>query len=312
MRTPGASHPGNHDLPVAFSYFLKSGEINLATGNWQRLWIALAVTGVLAWPFAGPLGKFITAQFQARRSSEAEKSSDAEKSSASSAKQQVEAGGSHYPWPLLLLWVPLPFYMLSIAYGGVPVFMPVWWPFSYYNARYGVQLLPAFAVFTALAIYFVARLARGQNVKIGIATAAVIFVVASYSSIWHDPVCHQEAWTNSHTRVALERELASFMKAFPQNSTLLMYLGNHVGALQQAGIPLRRVINEGNHRTWKQPVDVDGLWERALANPAQFADFVIAFDGDPVAASVKGRDLTPLAVIHVTGQPEATIYQARR
>ena len=116
-----------------------------------------------------------------------------------------------------------------------------------------------------------ARLARGLNLKIGMATAAVIFVVASYTSIWHDPVCRQEAWTNSHTRVALERELASFMKAFPQNSTLLMYLGNHVGALQQAGIPLRRVINEGNRRTWKQPVDVDGLWERALANPAQFA-----------------------------------------
>ena len=36
MRTPGASHPGNHDLPVAFSYFLKvsgnkSGRWKLAT-----------------------------------------------------------------------------------------------------------------------------------------------------------------------------------------------------------------------------------------------------------------------------------------
>ena len=62
-----------------------------------------------------------------------------------------------------------------------------------------------------------------------------------------------------------------------------MYLGNHVGALQQAGIPLRRVINEGNHRTWKQPVDQDGLWERALANPAKYADFVIAFEGDAVS-----------------------------
>ena len=51
-----------------------------------------------------------------------------------------------------MLWLPLPFYMLSIAYGGVPIFMPVWWPFSYYNVRYGVELLPGFAVFTVIAI----------------------------------------------------------------------------------------------------------------------------------------------------------------
>ena len=88
-----------------------------------------------------------------------------------------------------------------------------------------------------------------------------------------------------------------------------MYLGNHVGALQQAGIPLRRVINEGNHRTWKQPVDSEGLWERSLANPARYADFVIAFDGDAVSTGVQKQGLFPLAVIHVSGQPKATIYQ---
>ena len=90
-----------------------------------------------------------------------------------------------------------------------------------------------------------------------------------------------------------------------------MYLGNHVGALQQAGIPLRRVINEGNHRTWKQPVDLDGLWERALANPAEYADFVIAFEGDAVSTGVQKKDLIPLAVIHTSGQPMATIYRTR-
>ena len=88
-----------------------------------------------------------------------------------------------------------------------------------------------------------------------------------------------------------------------------MYLGDHVGALQQAGFPLRQVINEGNHRTWKQPADADGLWERTLADPAKFASFVVAFDGDPVSAAVQKKDLTPLAVIHVSGQPKATIYQ---
>ncbi len=51
---------------------------------------------------------------------------------------------------LLLLWLPLAFYALSIAYGSVPIYIPVWYPFSYYNVRYGLELLPVFAVFLAV------------------------------------------------------------------------------------------------------------------------------------------------------------------
>ena len=44
--SPGSpAHPGSHDLPVAFSYFLKSAELNMAEGNWQRLWVALLLAG---------------------------------------------------------------------------------------------------------------------------------------------------------------------------------------------------------------------------------------------------------------------------
>lgn len=273
QRSPNASHPGTHDLQTAFSYFLKSAELNLAAENWQKLWLLLALAGVIA----GLTSK--------------------------------QARGNL--WTLLPLWIPLLFYSLSVAYSGVPIFMPVWWPFSYYNVRYGLELLPAFAVFVPLAFYFAARALRHRGYRFAAAVAALIFVVTSYASIWSAPVSFGEAATNSRARISLERELADFVKALPPDSTILMYLGNHVGALQQAGIPLRRVINEGNHRTWKQPVDLDGLWERALARPAAYADFVIAFEGDAVSTGVQKKDLIPLAVIHASGQPKATIYRAR-
>jgi hypothetical protein len=276
QRTPGASHPGTHDLQTAFSYFLKSAELNLGAGNWQKLWLPLALAGVIAcltWrPTRGNL------------------------------------------WPLLLLWIPLPFYTVSVAYSGVPIFMPVWWPFSYYNVRYGLELLPAFAVFVPLAFYFAEQLVQHRAFKLGAAAVVLLLVASSYASIWRAPICLTEAVINSRDRMSLERELADFVKVLPPDSTLLMYLGSHVGALQQAGIPLRRVINEGNHRTWKQPIDVDGLWERALANPAKYVDFVIAFEGDAVSTAVlkdvQKQDLIPLAVIHTSGQPKATIYRS--
>jgi hypothetical protein len=273
QRSSAVSHPGAHDLQTAFSFFLKAAELNLAAGNSQKLWILLALAGVIA----SLSGK------QIRRDS----------------------------WPLLLLWTPLVFYSLSIAYGGVPIYVPAWWPFSYYNVRYGLELLPAFAVFAALLVYRATELLRRRSLKLVAAAAGLIFVVFSYSSIWSAPVSLNEAAINSRARISMERQLADFVRALPPDSILLMYLGNHVGALQQAGIPLRRVINEGNHRTWKQPVDQDGLWERALANPARYANFVIAFEGDAVSTVVPRQDLIPLAVIHSSGEPGATIYRTR-
>jgi len=262
-------HPGTHNLPVAGSYFLKSAELNVAAGKWQRLWVVLLL-----------MGTAMSVIFNQRL------------------------------WPLLLLWVPLPFYMLSIGYGGVPIFLPEWWPFSYYNVRYGLEMLPALAVFIALAMHFMVGLVQNSTGKSLLRIAVFIFVVGSYWSVWAaKPVCYREAWINSRSRIALESELAATLKNLPADSTLLMYLGDHVGALQQAGIPLRRVINEGNHRTWRQPADPEGLWERALSNPGPVADFVIATEGDPVSTSVETKDLIQIAQVHVPGQATTTIYR---
>jgi hypothetical protein len=272
QKSNSASHPGSHDLPVAFSYFLKSSELNMAEGNWQKLWVTLLVFGTL-----------MLLILDRRR------------------------------WPLLLLWVPLPFYMLSIAYSGVPIYLPVWWPFSFYNLRYGLQLLPLFSVTAALPTYFLFRLTRNKIAKAAVVAATVILLTGSYASVWRaQPVCFREAWMNSRTRIALETELASDLKKLPPDSTLLMYLGDRVGALEQAGIPLRRTINEGNHRPWKAPIDSEGLWERALANPSQYVDFVVAMEGDPVATGVQKQGLSSLMVIRTAGQSPATIYWTHR
>jgi hypothetical protein len=271
--SPGSpAHPGSHDLPVAFSYFVKSAELNMAEGNWQKLWVALLLAGTL-----------------------------------------VILLVDRRVWPLLVLAVPIPFYMLSIAYSGVPIFLPVWWPFSFYNGRYGLQLLPALSAAVAINVYFLLRFARNRSAKTAVVSAVLIVATASYASVWRaQPVCFREAWMNSRTRIALETELASNLNKLPHHSTLLMYMGDHVGALQQAGIPLCRTINEGNHRQWEQPADREGMWERALATPSQYVDFVVALDGDPVALGAQKQGLSSIVVIRTAGQPAATIYWTHR
>jgi hypothetical protein len=141
----------------------------------------------------------------------------------------------------------------------------------------------------------------------------VLLAVGSYVQVWREgPVSFEEAVVNSRTRIALEKVLANNFEMLPPESTFLMYLGDHVGAFQRAGIPLSQVINEGNHRSWKRPTDPEGLWERALKDPAAYVNFVVAFDSDVVATKVNKSELQALVVLRVTGQPETTIYTTIR
>jgi len=286
-RTQGGGnpgHPGTNNPVLAEMYFLKSAEANLAENEWlQRAWVFLAIAGAVAAALPYRL-------------------------------KSPEVGSSPPgAWPLLLLLVPLPFYALSVAYGGVPIFVPAWWPFTHYNVRYGLQLLPAFAAALAMLVHLAVRSEGWKpHVRLASVLAVFAFVIASYASVWRaGPVSLIEAQVNMRTRNQLEAQLAVWLQKLPSDSTLLMYVGDHVGALQRAGIPLRRVINEGNHRTWKQPADPDGLWERALADPARSADYVIAFEGDSVWQAVQGRHLSEIVEIHVTGQARAVLYRAR-
>jgi hypothetical protein len=91
-----------------------------------------------------------------------------------------------------------------------------------------------------------------------------------------------------------------------------MDIGEHVGVMERVGVPLRRVVNSENQRLWKRPEDPEGLWERALADPPRYVDYVISFEGDLVDRRVNRRDLTLLTEIHASGRPPARIYAATR
>src|SRR5262249_11108768 len=173
-----------------------------------------------------------------------------------------------------LLWTPLPFYVLCVAWGSVPIYLPEWWPFSYYNVCYGLQLLPAVAVFVALGYEFLSKFVSARLVALFIAA----LVVASYASLWIDtPICLREAVANGSERMQFDRRLAEELQKLPASSTLMMDSSAHPGAVQMAGIPFRRVLRESN------PV----YWETALTQPARSADYVIAIAGDDVARAVR-------------------------
>lgn len=205
-------------------------------------------------------------------------------------------------WVVALLWLPLLFYSLSIAYGAVPIFIPVWRPFSYYNVRYGLQLLPALAIaLGALASLMNRKIVHSYGSYAANAVLAIA-VLACYWQAWRSvPICLREARVNAVTRVAFERRLAAELSKLPADASLLMFTSSHVGALQAAGIPLCHTLNEGNYR----------IWEAALTDPAGWVDYMVAMRDDPVWESAQQHlgQLVRVADITSPGQPEAVVYR---
>ena len=265
----GAPNPAFHNLWVAVLYFVKSAQATLAVGNWGRFWLLAAILSSLL-----ALWMF---------------------------RGKVAA-------LLLLLWAPVPFYAYSIAYGSVPLHVPMWWPFAVFNFRFGLELLPLFAVAAGLLLATIyVCFARGQLWKLAAVVAALI--VTSYAFVLKaEPLCLVEASRNWEMRRGLDTSVERVLKELPPNSRFLMDLGTHVGIMERLGIPLRRVVNSENRRPWKRPTDPEGIWEHALADPGRYVNYVIAFEGDTVDRGVNRTDLTLLAVIHSWGQPPARIY----
>ena len=205
-------------------------------------------------------------------------------------------------WITLLLWLPLPFYAYSIAYGSVPIFIPVWWPFSWYNTRYGMELLPAFALFFAFVCDALARLHLRAAQWMPVVASLLIF--ANSGALLHaKPLVFQEAMANARTRIPFEHAIAIKLEDIPPGERILMYTSAHVGALQQAGVPLRATVNEGDYVQW----------QKALERPASAAPWIIAIDGDAVADAIKVHpdNLDLLSVTCGMGQGCARIYRSK-
>jgi hypothetical protein len=268
-----APNPAAHNLWAAASYFLKSAQITLAVGNWGRLWLlaAMVATTLMARRLRGQVALVFA----------------------------------------VLLWSPLAFYALSIAYGSVVLHVPMWWPFAIFNQRFGLELLPLFAVSAGVPVAGVLA-GRFAVHQWKVVTAAVALIVASYAFVWvQKPLCWQEAWHNWEIRRGLDTAVELAIKELPPHSTFLMDTDEHVGIMERLGIPLRRVVNNQDMRPWVRPVDAESVWQRALHDPGNYVNYVIAFEGDLVDMGVNRTDLTLLEVIHSSGQPPARIYQTR-
>ena len=212
---------------------------------------------------------------------------------------------------ILLLWLPLPFYIYSVAYGSVPIFIPQLWPHSYYNARYGMEMLPALSLYGALAAERMGVWLSGKteswarwSARLWPSVAAVLCVANCVGMMYKVPSVLKEGIVNASTRVPFEHELSTVLDEFPKEVPVMMSTSAHIGAVQVAGRTLTSMVSENDNDSWV----------KALADPAGNAAYVIAIVGDPVDEAVKAhpQGLAEVEVICSLGQPCARVYESTR
>ena len=265
----GPLHPGWHNPWVAFLFFMRAAEMDVVAAAWGNLFLLLSCLGTLwAWCTRRRQG---------------------------------------FLWALLL-WIPAPFYAYSVSYGSVPIFLPVWWPHSWYNTRYGMELLPALVLGAGFAIHLFLELLREfkpQLVRWGAAISVLLLSWNTVCMLREIPLTYEEGVKNIQARRSLEEQIPVALQAelaARPGTTILMDTSTWPNLVAFTGIPFRQTINESD--LW--------IFDSALKAPAKSAGLVLAFDGDAVDRAVKAHPegLVRVRSFVTKGQPVGTLYRS--
>ena len=263
----GPPHPGWHDPWVGLLFYLKVSEMDAVAEAWDNKLLVVSVLGTM-WTW-------------------------------------LTSHRRGFDWALLL-WLPVPFYAYSVAYGSVPIFLPPWWPHSWYNTRYGMELLPALALGVGFAAAFL--LAAVREFKPGwskfvVAPIFALVAINAWQLVREKPLVYVEGTKNiaAHRpyQLAIPPALRALLIKQP-NAPILMETSVDPEIVALTGIPLKQTINEADL----------AVWDQALTAPAAHAAIVLAFDGDAVNAAVKAHPegLTDIEHFTAQGQPSGTLY----
>jgi hypothetical protein len=179
-------------------------------------------------------------------------------------------------WPILYLILPGVFYVWNIHSGASPIHVPDLWPFTYYNTRYGLAVLPAAAFAAGAVVTFVPARAR--------VWAAAALALASLAPWMLHPsperwITWKESQVNSEGRREWTRRAAADLAArYHPGEGIFTTSGDLTGIFRTMGLPLRETLSWDNNPQWlvttKRP-DLF-LWE----------GWAVCQGGDPVQSAI--------------------------
>jgi hypothetical protein len=172
----------------------------------------------------------------------------------------------------LLLLVPFPFYVQGLAHAAVPLYVPTLFPYTYYNLRLGVEMLPGVALLASF-LLSPSLSGRMRSVLLVVLLGAVLGQTLSTASPGaSELVVAKEGVLNTPCRSPKQQAVIRFLRENYDGQTLLMAAGNWPCVMPTLGIPFRNTLSEANRK----------YWIKMRSAPEKWVEWVVRSDHDPV------------------------------
>jgi hypothetical protein len=177
-------------------------------------------------------------------------------------------------WPICFLLLGPLFFVWSMHGSGATIFVPNLHPFSYYNTRYGMIVLPLLAL----------AYPKQEN--------------------W---VTWKESQVNSNARRAWTAEAADYLRdKYVPGRGIVAHFGDQTAIFRDAGIPLAQTVHDGDGLYFQ------GILQRP--DLFLWQEWVVAIAGDPLSKSMaenasKLRRYSRVKMVETKGEPAIEIWR---
>jgi hypothetical protein len=193
----------------------------------------------------------------------------------------------------LSLIAPFIFNVIALFLGFSVLFIQGISGNSWFNVRYGVMLIPSFAIFAG---FLVEKLKDLRWVIIGIYIFVIFFALVN-----SDAVTLDDAKVGSSQKNVTE--VSSYLKTAAKDTEgfILISAASHDAIIFSSGLPMSRFIHEGTGQ----------YWEDSLAEPDQWARWIVMRTYDENDLTYKGVSKSEgLKKYHlVASYPFADVYE---
>jgi hypothetical protein len=206
----------------------------------------------------------------------------------------------------LLFIVPLPFYIQALAYAAIPLYVPTLFPYTCYNLRYGLEMIPAVALFPS----FVLSPRLGRKLRIGL---LVVFLAllgrqffAMVSAGPKELAVVKEGILNTPCRSKRQQAVIQFLRGHYDGGRILVAAGKWPCVMPEVGIYFKNTISDANRIYWR----------RMRREPERWVEWILRGRGDAVdrlmwAYPEAFKDFEPVDEGEFRGEDQFRIYRRR-
>ena len=207
----------------------------------------------------------------------------------------------------VLFIVPLPFYIQAMAYAAIPLYVPTLFPHTYYNLRYGVEMIAAVALFPSFV--FSPRLGRKLRVTLLIIFLALLgrqFAQLTARGVRELPVV-KEGILNTPCRAKRQRAIIEFLRGHYDGKRVLVASGKWPCVMPEVGIYFRNTLTSQNRK----------YGAKMHTEPEKWVEWIIRGEGDAIDSVMQAypqafKDFELVDQGEFQGEGSFKIYRLRK